>query len=230
VVINGVAISDPAAIADGSAVNFLPIETPSGQEHINCLETASCALQQGDSARPAPPASDWGFETAIHTLNSKSAPGKDGVSADLLLFSAPLIKAHLFALLNDCILLCFFPNCWKLAKVVIIGKPNKSDYSSLNSLKPISLVSKLAKLLEKIVLVALFGTEGLSTSYLTPNMVSEKVDPRSQLLTLSCLLWSRLLKKKRSVPLPSPSVSVEPTSRRLTQALFQLPSQVYRIR
>ena len=136
----------------------------------------------------------------------------------------------MFALLNDCILLCFFPNFWKLAKVVIIGKPNKSDYSSLNSFRPISLVSNLAKLLEKIVLVALFGTEGLSTGYLTPNMVSEKVDPRSQLLTLSCLLWSRLLKKKRSVPLPSLSVSVEPTSRRLTQALFQLPSQVYRIR
>lgn len=124
----------------------------------------------------------------------------------------------------------FLPNCWKLAKVVIIGKPNKSDCSSLNSLKPISLVSNLAKLLEKIVLVALFGTEGLSTGYLTPNMVSEKVDPRSQLLTLSYLLWSRLLKEKRSVPLRSLSVSVEPTGRRLTQALFQLPSQVYRIR
>lgn len=116
VVINGVAISDPAAIADGSAVNFLPIETPSGQEHINCLETASCALQQGDSVSPVPPASDWGFETAIHTLNSKSAPGKDGVSADLLLFSAPLIKAHLFALLNDCILLCFFPTVGSLQR------------------------------------------------------------------------------------------------------------------
>lgn len=152
VVINGATISDPAAIADGCANHFFPIETPSGHEHINCFESASWALQQDGSASPAPPVSDWEVETAIHTLNSKSAPGEDGVSADLLLFRIPLIRAHLFALLNACVLFCFFPNCWKLAKVVIIGKPNKSDYSSLNSFRPISLVSNLAKLLEKIVL------------------------------------------------------------------------------
>ncbi len=79
VVINGATISDPAAIADGCANHFFPIETPSGHEHINCFESASWALQQDDSASPAPPVSDWEFETAIHTLNSKSAPGEDGV-------------------------------------------------------------------------------------------------------------------------------------------------------
>jgi hypothetical protein len=73
------------------------------------------------------------FYSAIYTQNSISAPGKDSVLADLL-FSTPLIKAPLFALLNACVLLCFFPNSWKLAKVIIIGKPNKSDYSSLTAL------------------------------------------------------------------------------------------------
>jgi hypothetical protein len=32
------------------------------------------------------------------------------------------------------------------------GKPNKLDYSSLNSFRPISLVSNLAKIFEKVVL------------------------------------------------------------------------------
>ena len=47
---------------------------------------------------------------------------------------------------------CFFPNNWKLSKVVVIGKPNKPDYSTLNSFRPISLVSNLSKLLEKVIL------------------------------------------------------------------------------
>lgn len=45
----------------------------------------------------------------------------------------------------------FPPESRKIAKVVIIGKDNKSDYSSFNSFRPISLVTNLAKFLEKVV-------------------------------------------------------------------------------
>ena len=80
------------------------------------------------------------------SLNSKSAPGGDGISADRLLYNLPVIKHHLLAILNACLLLCIFPRHWKLAKVVVIGKPNKPDYSILNSFRPISLVFNMAKL------------------------------------------------------------------------------------
>lgn len=42
--------------------------------------------------------------------------------------------------------------CWKAAKVVIIGKPNKPAYDSLNIFRPISVVNTLAKVLEKLIL------------------------------------------------------------------------------
>ncbi|KAI9560547.1 hypothetical protein GHT06_011489 [Daphnia sinensis] len=105
------------------------------------------------STDPVPPAiSDWELESAVHSLNPKSAPGIDGISADLLLFSLPLIKPFLSVILNAYILMCFFPASWKISKVAVIGKPNKGDYTSLNSYRPISLVSNLAKILEKVFL------------------------------------------------------------------------------
>nr|CAH0109609.1 unnamed protein product [Daphnia galeata] len=44
--------------------------------------------------------SDWEFEAAAGSLNSKLAPGNDGLPTDLLLFSLPLIKPFLIAILN----------------------------------------------------------------------------------------------------------------------------------
>jgi hypothetical protein len=99
-----------------------------------------------------PPISEWEFKSASKSLNSKSAPGNDGISADLILCSLPVIKPLLFKILNACLFLSLFPNNWKLSKVVVIGKPNKPDYSTLNSFRPINLVLNLAKLLEIAIL------------------------------------------------------------------------------
>ena len=52
----------------------------------------------------------------------------------------------------------FFPVSWKISKVVVIGKPNKQDYTSLNSFRPISLVGNFAKIFEKIILGRLYWT------------------------------------------------------------------------
>ena len=52
----------------------------------------------------------------------------------------------------------FFPSPWKLVKVVVIGKSNNLDYSTLSSYRPISfviklMISNLAKLVEKVIIV-----------------------------------------------------------------------------
>ncbi len=90
--------------------------------------------------------SDWEFEAVARSLNSKSAPGEDGISADRLLYSLPMIKHHLLAILNAWLLLRIFPLHWKFDKVVVICKPNKPDYSTINSFRLISLVFNMAKL------------------------------------------------------------------------------------
>ena len=107
-----------------------------------------------------PHLSDWELESASKSLNSNSAPLNDGISADLLLCSLPGIKPLLFKIPNVCFLLSFFPITWKLSKVVVIGKPNKPDYSTLNSFRPISLVSNLAKQ-KKLFWVASSGIAAL---------------------------------------------------------------------
>jgi hypothetical protein len=116
--------------------------------HANIIENSSLSLSQNNCDIP-PSISDWEFEAAAESLNCKSAPGEDGISAGLLLLllSLPLIKPLLLKILNACFLLYFFPSPWKLVKFVVIGKPNKPDYATLNSFRPISLISNLAKLL-----------------------------------------------------------------------------------
>jgi hypothetical protein len=62
------------------------------------------------------------------------------------------IIVQLLFIMNACFSLSHFPSCWKVAKVTIIGKPNKPAYDTLNSFQPISLVNTFAKILEKLIL------------------------------------------------------------------------------
>lgn len=151
VCINGSLTSDPMVIADGCARHFFPDEPLSDSSHSDIEAAAQAALSSSPLDHP-PLISDWEFEAAAGSLNSKSAPGNDGLPADLLLFSLPLIKPFLIAILNACLYHCFFPDCWKIVKITVIGKPNKDDYSTLSSFRPISLISNLAKFLEKVML------------------------------------------------------------------------------
>ena len=120
--------------------------------HANIVDDSRLSLSQNNSDIFLS-ISDWEFEAAAKSLNFNSASSEDGISAGLFLLSLPLIKPWL--LKNTCFLLCFFPSPWKLVKVVVIGKPNKLDFTTLNSYKPISLISNLSKLLEKVILVCL---------------------------------------------------------------------------
>jgi hypothetical protein len=106
----------------------------------------------GQSVTTPPPVTSWEVTTAIDSLNSMAAPGQDGLSMAIVKECFPSIKLHLLFIFNVCFNLQYFPDCWKTAKFAIIGKPNKPDYDSLNSFRPISLVNNLAKILEKIIL------------------------------------------------------------------------------
>ncbi|KZS03951.1 Uncharacterized protein APZ42_033204 [Daphnia magna] len=131
ILIDGAPSTDPMAIADGYVRHFFPDEPPSNTAHSAVENEALASIHAHHDGVPLV-ISDWEFESAVRSFNPKSAPGRDGISADLLLFSLPLIKPYL--------------------SVAVIGKPNKGDYSSLNSYRTISFVSNLARILEKVVL------------------------------------------------------------------------------
>jgi hypothetical protein len=57
---------------------------------------------------------------------------------------------HLTLLFNSIFKLGYFPTIWKSAKVILIHKPNKPP-TDANSYSPISLLSSISKLLERII-------------------------------------------------------------------------------
>ncbi|GBP84709.1 Probable RNA-directed DNA polymerase from transposon BS [Eumeta japonica] len=89
-------------------------------------------------------------QTLVKSLNTRKAPGLDGISNKAIkCFSIPLLSL-LVAIFNACIKNCYFPPAWKEAEVIGIHKPGKPrDLPA--SYRPISLLSGLGKLFEKIL-------------------------------------------------------------------------------
>jgi hypothetical protein len=56
----------------------------------------------------------------------------------------------------------WFPLSWKIAKITIIQKPNKSNYELLGNYRPISVLPSFSKIFERIILSRLkwIATEG----------------------------------------------------------------------
>jgi hypothetical protein len=148
---NGEPISEPSAVIDCCAKHFFPDEPPSQPYHDSVSKFVSDATLSQSNTAP-PPVTSWEVTAAIDSLNPNASPGHDGLSMAIVKECFPVIRLHLLFLLNACVNLQYFPDSWKTAKVVIIGKPNKTDYESLNSFRPISLVNNLAKILEKVIL------------------------------------------------------------------------------
>ena len=168
ILIDGRLSSDPSIIAKGCADHFFPTSLPSISPIHQGIEDEVASLLSSDSYDKAPPISEWEFDGAVAALNPHSAPGSDGLTADLVLLSIPHIKRYFILVLNACLLLCVFPDKWKVAKVNIIGKLNKLIYQSLDSFRPISLVSNLSKILEKIILNRL-SWYARSNGWFSPN-------------------------------------------------------------
>ncbi|GBP59159.1 RNA-directed DNA polymerase from mobile element jockey [Eumeta japonica] len=86
----------------------------------------------------------------VKNLKTRKAPGLDGISNKAIkCFSSPLL-ALLVAIFNACLKNCYFPEVWKDAVIIGIPKPGKPrDLPA--SYRPISLLSSLGKLYEKIL-------------------------------------------------------------------------------
>ncbi|GBL89941.1 Retrovirus-related Pol polyprotein from type-1 retrotransposable element R1 [Araneus ventricosus] len=111
----------------------------------------------------APPFSYNELRGVVQSLVTKKAPGLDGITNELLrsIFAGcPLLILDLF---NKCLELSCFPEVWKDAKLVLLGKPGR-DQSLASSYRPICLLSGMSKLLDKLItqrLTHLFASHGL---------------------------------------------------------------------
>jgi hypothetical protein len=91
---------------------------------------------------------------AINTSKNNKSTGPDSISIHHLKHLGPLALTYLTKLYNLAINSNSIPDIWKLAKIVPIPKPNK-DLNLGPSYRPISLLSPIAKTLEKAILPTL---------------------------------------------------------------------------
>ena len=89
------------------------------------------------------------ISAALRPTSNKSAPGWSGISYKLLKWAFAAQPSHFITLFNQALTLGYHP--WKEAKVVVLTKPQRPDYSMPKAYRPISLLECCGKLLEKIV-------------------------------------------------------------------------------
>lgn len=90
------------------------------------------------------------IKTLIDSLSTKKAPGHDLIP-NLVLKNLPVKAiAFLATIFNACLTRGYFPSIWKHAEIILLHKPGKPA-SSRASYRPISLLSCLSKLLERII-------------------------------------------------------------------------------
>lgn len=93
-------------------------------------------------------------ENIVNGLNNKVSKGPDCVPNKVLKKVGPGFRKALTTLLNQMINCCYTPQSWRFAVVCPIPKPGKPA-DDLNSYRPISLISNISKIWEKIILAKL---------------------------------------------------------------------------
>ena len=93
-------------------------------------------------------------QLAIKSTKNSNSTGPDNISIHHLKNLGPIALQYLTDLFNLALTNNTIPHIWKLAKIIPIQKPNK-DPKTGTSYRPISLLSPIAKCLEKAILPTL---------------------------------------------------------------------------
>ena len=85
----------------------------------------------------------------LHNLKNKKSTGYDGISNEILKCCSPIIEPYIADVFNKCLEKSIFPQSLKIARVIPLFK--KGDRSNPENYRPISLLSSLSKVFEKVI-------------------------------------------------------------------------------
>ena len=88
---------------------------------------------------------------ALKAAKKRTAPGQDGLPTLVWHNIWPSVASVVTSIFTASINLGHYPRQWKTAKIAVLRKPGKSDYTSPASYRPISLLNTLGKLLEAVM-------------------------------------------------------------------------------
>lgn len=87
----------------------------------------------------------------IRYMNPKKAPGKDGLTADIIRAAFNHNPTLFKDIYNKCLEAGVFPTCWKEQLIKVIPKPNKQG-TSPKDFRPISLLPVAGKILDSLLI------------------------------------------------------------------------------
>jgi hypothetical protein len=135
-------------IADCLENQFTPHDL-CDENHKRRVEARVQALLEAADNNPPQRIRPCDLQKLLNSLKLKKACGIDGIPNECLRHLPRRQLVHLTHLINHCIRLSHFPTSWKEAKVVALPKPGKEPKFPQN-LRPISLLSSVAKSLKKL--------------------------------------------------------------------------------
>ena len=111
--------------------------------------TEKCNIPDFEKTMFVHPTNEKEISEILRGLKNKKSSGHDGISNEILKCCSPIIEPFLVKIFNQCIENCIFPDCFKIAKVIPLYK--KGDKKDPQNYRPISLLSSLSKIFEKII-------------------------------------------------------------------------------
>ncbi|GFW25859.1 probable RNA-directed DNA polymerase from transposon X-element [Trichonephila clavipes] len=131
--------------------SFQENRTPYDDDHIDKVDRTVRRFLRNNIPIYPPLTSPQEICEIIKKLKNKKAPGQDQIR-NIALKSLPINAiTHLTKIINRCLMYNHFPKPWKHAILTMIPKPGKDQKSPLN-FRPISLISSIGKIYEKILL------------------------------------------------------------------------------
>ena len=124
-----------------------PMDTPA-QSTFDSLKLSPSFIPDGQKI------SHGEIKQIVKRFKNFKAPGIDAIMSITIKRLPSVAFEFLANVFNRCLEICYFPNCWKIAKVIPLLKAGK-DPTLSSSYRPISLLSCVSKIFEKLILTRL---------------------------------------------------------------------------